>query len=179
MEELFGTRGRLVASAVIVLVVLSAVLFVAIRPHKSPDRAAIRAQELARLRFVAGRLTQYAREHHRPAFRFDSVAAHLDSTDAAEFRSYLTDLWGDSIEYYWNFAGFRLWSDGGVIAVRREAAIDSAMRQAHLVVTPRLSTNPEFRAKLGRLMFEVDEELYISAEYGWPEAVQRDSMRLR
>lgn len=173
-------RGPLIASAVIALVVLVAVLFVAVRPHEeTPSRAAIRAEELARLQYVAGRLTQYANEYHRPAFRLDSVAVHLDSPDAAEFRSYLTDLWGGSIGYYWNFSGFSLRSDAGLTGVGREAAEDSAVRQAHLVVTPALLKDPEFSAKLGKLIFDVDEEVYISAEYGWPEVAKRDSMRLK
>ena len=57
---------------------------IAVRLHKTSDRVAtraeIRAEQLARLQFVAGRLTQYAREYHRPVYRFDSVVVHLDST---------------------------------------------------------------------------------------------------
>lgn len=173
-------RGPLITSAVIALVVLVAVLFVAMRPHEeTPSRAVLRAEEIAQLRFVAGRLTQYANEYHRPAYRFDSVAVHLDSADAAEFRSFLTDLWGDSIGYYWNFSGFRLSSNAGLTGVGREAAIDSAMREAHLAITPSLWANPEFRAQFGKLMVDVDEKIYISAEYGWPEVAERDSMRLK
>jgi hypothetical protein len=171
--------GRLFATAAIVLVALLPVLLIARRPRKIPDRAAIRAEELARLRFVAGRLTQYANKYHRPAFRFDSVAVHLDSADAAEFRSYLTDLWGDSIDYYWNFSGFRLLSDAGLTGIGREAAEDSALRQSHLVVTAAHLKDPEFSAKLGKLISDVDEEVYISAEYGWPAVATRDSMRLK
>ena len=170
---------RLFAAGAIILVALLPVLLIAMRPRKVPTRSEIRAAELARLRFVAGRVTQYAREYHRPAYRFDSVAVHLDSADAAEFRNYLTDLWGDSVEYYWNFKGFRLWSNAGLTGLGREAAIDSAMREAHMVVIGGHSADPEFDAKLGRLIFEIDETIYISAEYGWPGVVQRDSMRLK
>jgi hypothetical protein len=172
-------RGPLTAAVVIAAIVLLSVLLIALRPSRSPDRAAIRAEELARLRFVAGRLTQYANEYHRPAFRFDSVAVHLDSADAAEFRSYLTDLWGDSIGYYWNFSGFRLSSDAGLTGASREVAIDSAMRQAHLEITGSHWADPEFRGKFGRLMFEINDKIYISAEHGWPAEAQRDSMRLK
>lgn len=171
-------RGVSITSAVAALVLL-AVLFVAMRPHETPDRATIRAEELARLQFVAGRLTQYAREYHRPAYRFDSVAVHLDSAHAAEFRSYLTDLWGDSIEYYWNFSGFKLSSNAGLTGPGRVAAFDSAERQAHLVETASHSTDPEYDAKLGRLIFDVDSKVYITAEYGWPEVAERDSMQLK
>jgi hypothetical protein len=170
----------IVATAALLIVVA---LLITMRRHTTPDRVAtraeIRAEQLARLQFVAGRLTQYAREYHRPVYRFDSVVVHLDSTHAAEFRSYLTDLWGDSIDYNWNFAGFSLRSRAGLTGVGHEAAIDSAMRQAHLTMTASNWVIPEFRAKFGKLMFDVDEELYITAEYGWPEVVVRDSIRLK
>lgn len=172
-------RGPLIASAVIAAIVLLSALFAAMRPRKAPDRAEIQAQELARLRFVAGRLTQYANEYHRPAFRLDSVAVHLDSADAAEFRSFLTDLWGDTIDYYWNYSGFRLSSNAGLTGLGRAAAEDSALRQAHLVVTPALLKDAEFSAKLGGLIFDVDEKVHISADFGWPEVAERDSMRLK
>jgi hypothetical protein len=171
--------GVVAAAALLIVVAVP----VAVRQHKPPDhvatRAEIRAEQLARLRFVAGRLTQYARENHRPAYRFDSVVAHLDSAHAAEFRSFLTDLWGDSIDYYWNFAGFSLRSRAGLTGLGHEAAIDSAMRQAHLTMTAGSWAIPEFRIRFGKLIFEVDKELYITAEYGWPEVVVRDSMRLK
>jgi hypothetical protein len=178
-EVLWRRHGRLLAAAAIVLAALPFLLSIPSWPRKTPDRAEIRADQLARLQFVAGHLTQYAREYHRPAYRFDSVVVHLDSIHAAEFRSYLTDLWGDSIDYYWNFARFSLRSDAGLTGVGREAAIDSAMRQAHLTMTASHWAIPEFRARFGKLMFEVDKELYITAEYGWPEVVVRDSMRLK
>jgi hypothetical protein len=38
---------------------------------------------------------------------------------------------------------------------------------------------PEFRARFGKLMFDVDKAFYITAEYKWPEVVVRDSMRLK
>lgn len=175
-----GLWLTVVAAAALLIVVA---LPIAMRLHKPPDRVAtraeIRAEQLARLQFVAGRLTQYAREYHRPAYRFDSVVVHLDSTHAAEFRSYLTDLWGDSIGYYWNFAGFTLRSDAGLTGIGREAAMDSAMREAHLAMTASHWAIPEFRARFGKLMFDLDKELYITADYGWPEVVVRDSMRLK
>ncbi len=172
-------RGPLITSAVAALLVLVALLVVAMRPHETPDRAAIRAQQLARLQFVAGRLTQYARENHRPAYRFDSVAVHLDSTHAAEFRSYLTDLWGDSIEYYWNFSGFKLSSNAGLTGLGRVAAFDSAERAAHLVDAASRSADPGYDARLTRLISDVDSKVYITAEYGWPDVAERDSMQLK
>ena len=171
-------RLTVVATAALLIVVA---LFIAMRWHTTPDRVAtraeIRAEQLARLQFVAGRLTQYAREYHRPAYRFDSVVVHMDSAHAAEFRSFLTDLWGDSINYDWSFAGFSLSSDAGITGLGREAAIDSAMRRAHLVMTASNWADPAFRASFDTLAFDVYRAVHISAEYGWPEDVVRDSMR--
>lgn len=167
----------------IAAMLIVAAFLVATRRHGTPDRvetrAEIRAEQFARLRFVAGRLTQYAREYHRPAYRFDSVVVHLDSAHAAEFRSFLTDLWGDSINYNWTFAGFSLSSDAGLTGLGREAAIDSAMRRAHLVMTASNWADPAFRASFDTLAFDVYRAIHISAEYGWPEDVVRDSMRLK
>jgi hypothetical protein len=174
------TRRRwLLSSAGIVLIVAVSALALTMRPRKIPDRAAIRADQLARLNFVAGRVTEYAREYHRPAYFLDSVAAHLDSAHAAEFRSYLTDLWGDPIEYDWNFTSFSLWSNAGTSNLRRAAAFDSAMRHAHLTWTSDHSADAEFDAKMSKLWSEVEQEIHIRAWYGWPEKAQRDSLRLK
>lgn len=163
---------------VIVLVAFSAIFF-AVRPHQQSARAVIRAQQLARLRFVAGRLTQYANDYKRPAFRFDSVAAHLDSAGAAEFRSYLTDLWGDSIGYYWTYTTFTLWSNAGLTDAGREAAIDSAMRQRDRARSSNPSTDTRLNAKPGSRELEVLQELDIRESFGWPVVARGDSVRLR
>jgi hypothetical protein len=176
-------RRRLWLSVATTAALLLVALTIAVRMHKTPDRVAtraeIRAKQFARLQFVAGRLTQYARDYHRPAYRFDSVAVHLDSAHAAEFRRYLTDLWGDSIEYYWNFSGFKLSSNAGLTSLGRLAAFDSAERQARLVNTVSHSSDADSGARLARLIFEVDTKVYITAAYGWPEAAERDSMQLK
>jgi hypothetical protein len=172
-------RDRILSSVGLVLVLALPILLIAMRPRKIPSRAVIRAEQLDRLRFVAGRVTQYARTYHRPAYYLDSVTAHLDSTDAAEFRIYLNDLWGDPIEYSWDFTTFSLWSNAGASNVFAEAALDSALRQLDSGGRSKHETQREFDAKMFKVESEVEQAIHIRAWYGWPEAAQRDSMRLR
>jgi hypothetical protein len=128
---------------------------------------------------VAGRLTQYAQEYKRPAFRFDSVSAHLDSAHAAEFRSYLTDLWGDSIGYYWNFTTFTLWSNAGITDAGREAAIDSGMREVRVAPSSNLAAHPKPHDTPSSFDFAAFQELDIRESFGWPVVAREDSVRLR
>lgn len=72
-----------------------------------------RVAQLMYDRLLAQQIEDYARRYRRPAYFLDSVVAHLDSADAAAFRSRMTDLWGDPIGYLWSYCGFSLRSDGG------------------------------------------------------------------
>jgi hypothetical protein len=69
-----------VFSAATLLIVVAPLI--AMRLHKTSDRVATpcrASSPRARLQFVAGRLTRYAREYHRPAYRFDSVIVREES----------------------------------------------------------------------------------------------------
>ena len=72
-----------------------------------------RVVQLMYNRRLALRIDAYARRYGRPPYYLDSVMAHLDSADDAEFQSNLTDLWGDSVTYVWSRCGFRLVSLAG------------------------------------------------------------------
>lgn len=152
-------------------IALAAALAIALqafaRRRPEPDPAVLRSAELAQLRFVAGRLTEYAREYHRPAFYLDSVTAHLDSADAAEFRGYLVDLWGDSISYRWDYWTFRLTSDAGTTNSGWWAAYDSAW-SATGHTAPEGFGNPDSFA----ILQELRRTLHVGEEYWWPDSAR-------
>lgn len=72
-----------------------------------------RAVQLMYNRMLSLRVQQYAARYGRPAFRLDSVLAHLDSTDARAVSDLSTDLWGDEVIYSWSFCSFTLVSRAG------------------------------------------------------------------
>jgi hypothetical protein len=172
VESFITSHKPLLAAAIVALVGFSGVLLVSAR-HEDPDPAALRAAELAQLRFVAGRLIAYARKYHRPAYYLDSVPVHLDPADAAEFRSYLTDLWGDSIRYSWGYTTFRLSSRGGVTRAGWNAAVDSARRSARRGD----SAHPETAGEPVPDFAALERTLHISEEYQWPEDASRKLLR--
>jgi hypothetical protein len=72
-----------------------------------------RAVQLMYNRMLSLRIQRYAARYGRPAFRLDSVLAHLDSTDARVVSDLSTDLWGDEVAYRWSFCSFTLVSRAG------------------------------------------------------------------
>ncbi|HVX41170.1 MAG TPA: hypothetical protein VHB25_16505 [Gemmatimonadaceae bacterium] len=78
------------------------------RAHGQPETMNPRAAERERLRYLRARVVEYATLFHRPAFTLDSVAAHLDSAEAAQFESLRTNPWGSAVGYAWGPRSFEL-----------------------------------------------------------------------
>lgn len=74
---------------------------------------ASRAAQLMYNRALALRIQRYAARYGRPAFRLDSVLAHLDSADVRVVSDLSTDLWGEEVAYGWSFCSFTLVSRAG------------------------------------------------------------------
>lgn len=84
-----------------------------------------RVAQRQQIRWLSAYITAYARKYGRPAFHLDSVVAHLDSATARQFRTYLVDLWGERVYYWWNEQTFELSSAAGLSPDRRARMEDS------------------------------------------------------
>ena len=79
-------RVRLFTLIIIAVISIGAIVATQLARRERHDHLYFRAVQRQYLRWLAYRITAYAREYGRPAFHLDSVTAHMDSARAAEFR---------------------------------------------------------------------------------------------
>ena len=154
LRSLRTRQSLLIAIAVVAAGVL---VGTRVKGRGSYDHMYARAVQRQYLRWIAYRITAYAREYGRPAFHLDSVAAHLDSAKAAEFRRNLVDIWDRPVYYWWDECRFILSSSAG--RSNRDYPDDSPRTDS--VVT--LTQEQRFRA-----MMAADRRHTVREEYGWP-----------
>ena len=151
-------RVRLFTLIIIAVISIGAPVATQLARRERHDHLYFRAVQRQYLRWLAYRITAYAREYGRPAFHLDSVTAHMDSARAAEFNRNLVDIWGRPVFYHWDESRFTLASDAGAARIR-DRPYDS-VRAAEF---RRLTQEQQFQ----RWMAET-RRLEVREEYGWP-----------
>lgn len=114
-----------------------------------------RVAQLMHNRMLALQVQAYARTYGRPAYYLDSVEAHLDSAERERVSALRTDLWGDSVTYFWSYCEFSVSSEAGVHGPNTKAAFDSTAREM---------------ARRNARTWPVS---FIREEYAWPADVGR------
>lgn len=150
--------GFVVAALVLGLIAIIADRLVA-RPGDDGDWNP-RVVQRQQLRFLGAYITDYGRQHGRPAFHLDSVEAHLDSATRARFHDYRTDIWGNPVHYWWDETRFHLSSGAGLAPRQRERKEDSIA-----AAWKALGRAVDGWEHVGA----IQRRISINEEYWWPE----------
>ena len=167
----FGRRRAIVLLALSAVVGLSMVTLAYARNRHDDQGMDPRAGQREYLRWMAAKIFDYSVAYHRPVYFTDSVVAHLDSADAARFRRFSVDLWGDPVSYWWDEYGFTLTANAGVTPQMRNAIEDSVYRAE---AEARKRGEPDPAAKTP--WKPIGRNLTIREEFGWPPDVTQSAL---